>query len=136
MLYTVFSGLTIAWRRANCPTRRSPLLLIATTEGTMLPPSAEGITTGSPPCITAISLNVVPKSIPTTFPILPPCSFLFVYIFSVTHHHFGRTKNPIMQFVPFFYFLNNNAFFTLVLPDGFMQAGVERLIHCLDSGQS
>ena len=31
MLYTVFSGLVIAWRFATCPTSRSPVFVIATT---------------------------------------------------------------------------------------------------------
>ena len=61
----VFSGLVTAWRLATCPTIRSSVLgLTATTEGQSRPPSAVGITTGSPPSITAITEFVVPKSIP------------------------------------------------------------------------
>jgi len=47
----VFSGLTAAWRRARVPTRRSPLLVKATTDGVVRPPSALGMTTGSPPSV-------------------------------------------------------------------------------------
>src|SRR6266853_3150627 len=64
MEYTVFSGFVTAWRLATWPTRRSPVLVIATTEGVVRPPSWLGITTGSPPCITATTELVVPKSIP------------------------------------------------------------------------
>src|SRR5438270_10056785 len=60
----VFSGLVTAWRFATCPARRSPLLVNATTDGVVLPPSWFGITTGCPPSITATTEFVVPKSIP------------------------------------------------------------------------
>src|SRR5437016_10395383 len=63
----VFSGLTAAWRRANCPTRRSPDLVNATTEGVVREPSELGMTTGSPPSMTAMTELVVPRSIPTVF---------------------------------------------------------------------
>jgi len=42
----------------------------ATTDGVVLFPSAFGITTGSPPSITATHEFVVPKSIPIIFPII------------------------------------------------------------------
>ena len=42
----VFSGLVTAWRLATWPTRRSPALLKATTEGVMRLPSAFWITVG------------------------------------------------------------------------------------------
>jgi len=67
MLATVFSLLSTAWRRASCPTRRSPVLVKATTLGVRRPPSALGMTTGSPPSITAMTELVVPRSMPTTF---------------------------------------------------------------------
>src|SRR5215470_14554960 len=76
--YTVFSGFVTAWRLATCPTRRSPDLVIATTEGVVRVPSWLGITTGSPPCMTATTELVVPRSIPIilliaaiSFPNLP-----------------------------------------------------------------
>ena len=61
---TVFSGLVMAWRLATWPTRRSPVLVKPTTEGVVRAPSALGMTTGSPPSITATQLLVVPRSIP------------------------------------------------------------------------
>src|SRR6202049_1877215 len=64
---TVFSGLTAACRRARLPTRRSPDFVKATTEGVVREPSEFGITTGSPPSMTAMTELVVPKSIPTVF---------------------------------------------------------------------
>ena len=36
---TVFSGLVMAWRLATWPTRRSPLLVNATTDGVVRSPS-------------------------------------------------------------------------------------------------
>src|ERR1700675_3163734 len=77
--YTVFSGLVTACRLATCPTSRSPDLVIATTDGVVRPPSWFGITTDSPPCITATTELVVPKSIPIILLILNgppkvPCS--------------------------------------------------------------
>src|SRR5882724_7314851 len=62
--YTVFSGFVTACRFATCPTSRSPVLVIATTDGVVRAPSWLGITTGSPPCITATTEFVVPRSIP------------------------------------------------------------------------
>ena len=67
----VFSGLVIACRLATWPTRRSPLLVNATTEGVVRPPSSLGITFGSPPSMTATTELVVPRSIPIIFPMMP-----------------------------------------------------------------
>src|SRR5207237_9684996 len=61
----VFSGLTAACLRASWPTSLSPDFVKATTEGVVLDPSALGMTTGSPPSMTAITEFVVPRSIPT-----------------------------------------------------------------------
>src|SRR6267143_1252486 len=66
---TVFSGFTAACRRANWPTSRSPDFVKATTDGVVRPPSAFGMTTGSPASMTAITELVVPRSIPTVFAI-------------------------------------------------------------------
>src|SRR3954468_10489895 len=77
----VFSGLVTAWRFATWPTRRSPLLEIATTEGVVRAPSALGITTGSPPSITAIHEFVVPRSIPITFGTV--ASYLSLFLLSI-----------------------------------------------------
>src|SRR5689334_14550885 len=64
---TVFWGLVTACRLATWPTRRSPSFVNATTEGVTRPPSAFGITTGSPPSMTATTELVVPRSIPMIF---------------------------------------------------------------------
>src|ERR1700744_689493 len=64
----VFCGLVTCWRLATVPTRRSPPLVNATTDGVVRPPSAFSITVGSPPSSTAIHELVVPRSIPIVFP--------------------------------------------------------------------
>ncbi|KAI8577807.1 hypothetical protein K450DRAFT_159893, partial [Umbelopsis ramanniana AG] len=53
-------------RLAGRPTRRSPSLVKATTEGVVLPPSEFSITLGVLPSMTETQLFVVPKSIPIT----------------------------------------------------------------------
>src|SRR3954468_23226820 len=63
---TVFWGLVTACLFAICPTSRSPSLVKPTTEGVVRPPSAFGMTTGSPPSITATTELVVPRSVPIT----------------------------------------------------------------------
>ena len=70
MAKTVFSGLVIAWRRAICPTSRSPPSVMPTTDGVMREPSALGMTIGSPPSMMATHEFVVPRSIPITLGIL------------------------------------------------------------------
>ena len=60
-------GLVTACRLATLPTNRSPSFVNATTDGVVRPPSAFGMTTGSPPSITATTLLVVPRSIPMIF---------------------------------------------------------------------
>ena len=65
----MLSGLITACRLAIWPTKRSPFFVYAITEGVVLNPSAFGITVGLPPSITATTEFVVPRSIPTTFPI-------------------------------------------------------------------
>ena len=52
---TVFSGLVTAWRLATVPTNCSPVLVKATTDGVVLPPSALGMMVGSPPSSTAMA---------------------------------------------------------------------------------
>src|SRR3954452_15338676 len=70
---TVFSGLVTAWRLATVPTRRSPPLVKATTEGVVRAPSAFSTTVGSPPSSTAMHEFVVPRSMPIVLPIpVPP----------------------------------------------------------------
>src|SRR5258705_7249904 len=69
MEYTVFVGLVTACRRATSPTRRSPFLANATTDGVVRNPSSFAITLGSPPSMTATHEFVVPRSMPITLPI-------------------------------------------------------------------
>src|SRR5882762_539037 len=67
---TVRSGFNAACRLAICPTRRSPVLVKATTDGVVRPPSLLTITVGLSPSIVATTELVVPRSIPTAFAIL------------------------------------------------------------------
>src|SRR5436305_6449645 len=72
----VRSGLVIAWRLATSPTRTSPVLENATTEGVVRPPSEFGATTGSPASRTATTELAVPRSIPTALDMdVPPGGF-------------------------------------------------------------
>ncbi len=64
----VLAGFVTAWRLASWPTRRSPVFVNATTDGTVRPPSAEAMTVGSPPSMTATTLFVVPRSMPMILP--------------------------------------------------------------------
>src|SRR2546423_13995692 len=61
----VRSGLVMAWRLATSPTSTSPVLEKPTTEGVVRPPSALGMTVGSPASRTATTELVVPRSMPT-----------------------------------------------------------------------
>src|SRR5688500_18331877 len=61
----VRSGLVMAWRLATSPTRTSPLLEKATTDGVVRPPSALGTTVGSPASRTLTTELVVARSMPT-----------------------------------------------------------------------
>src|SRR3954469_1712793 len=60
----VRSGFVIAWRLATSPTRTSPFLANATTEGVVREPSELGMTTGSPASRTLTNAVVVARSIP------------------------------------------------------------------------
>src|SRR4051795_12432941 len=55
----------MAWRLATSPTSTSPVLENPTTEGVVRPPSALGMTVGSPASSTETTELVVPRSIPT-----------------------------------------------------------------------
>jgi hypothetical protein len=61
----VRSTLVTACRLATSPTRTSPDLAKATTDGVVRAPSAFAMTVGSPPSRTATTEFVVPRSIPT-----------------------------------------------------------------------
>ena len=69
----MLAGLVMAWRLATWPTSRSPVLVKATTEGTVRPPSALGMTVGSPPSMTATTELVVPRSMPMILPMVSRC---------------------------------------------------------------
>src|SRR5271165_3622387 len=66
----VRSGFVIAWRFATSPTSTSPDLANPTMDGVVRPPSAFGITVGSPASRNATTEFVVPRSIPTALDIL------------------------------------------------------------------
>src|SRR6266511_4241762 len=55
------------------PTSRWPSLVNATTDGVVRPPSAFGITVGSPPSSTAMHEFVVPRSMPIVLAIPVNC---------------------------------------------------------------
>ena len=65
----VLSGFVIAWRFATSPTSTSPDLANPTMEGVVRPPSAFGMTVGSPASKNATTELVVPRSIPTALDI-------------------------------------------------------------------
>src|SRR6185369_16394053 len=66
----VFSEFVMDCRLATWPTRRSPLLVKATTDGVVRLPSWLAITVGWPASITATTEFVVPRSIPIILPML------------------------------------------------------------------
>src|SRR4030042_366193 len=98
----------MAWRRAICPTNRSPLPVKATTDGGILLPSALTRTFGSPPSMTATTELVVPRSIPTTRDILRSSLFRFRFrirpcvLRGFGHHYLGRTHEPVVEQVSLF----------------------------------
>src|ERR1700736_107339 len=61
----VRSGLVMAWRFATSPTSTSSDLEKPTTDGVVRPPSALGMTVGSPASRTLTTELVVPRSMPT-----------------------------------------------------------------------
>src|SRR5688572_27869750 len=61
----VRSTLVTAWFLADWPTRTSPFLAKATTDGVVREPSEFAMTVGSPPSRTVTTELVVPRSIPT-----------------------------------------------------------------------
>ena len=66
----VFSEFVTACRLATWPTRRSPSLVNATTDGVVRAPSWLTMTVGSPPSMTATTELVVPRSMPMTFALI------------------------------------------------------------------
>src|SRR5690606_25827784 len=88
---TVWRGLVTAWRLATWPINRSPSLVNATTDGVVRPPSALGITTGSPPSITDTTELVVPRSIPMIFEAIAG----ILALVSLPRHGGGTGRRPI-----------------------------------------
>ena len=68
----VRSGLVMAWRLATSPTRTSPFLAKATTDGVVRPPSALGMTVGLAGLEDATTELVVPRSMPTALAMWGP----------------------------------------------------------------
>ena len=64
-LRMVRSTLVTAWFLADWPTRTSPFLANATTDGVVREPSEFAMTVGSPPSRTVTTEFVVPRSMPT-----------------------------------------------------------------------
>src|ERR671928_1419860 len=64
-LRMVRSTLVTAWFFADWPTRTSPFLAKATTDGVVREPSELAMTVGSPPSRTETTELVVPRSMPT-----------------------------------------------------------------------
>src|ERR1700733_13759282 len=83
----VFSGLVTDWRLATVPTSRSPVLVKATTDGVVRPPSWFGMTTAWPPSMTETTELVVPKSIPMILLILPSIFRLGIRLALAWHHY-------------------------------------------------
>src|SRR5512141_811689 len=124
---TVFCGLVTACLVAIWPTSRSPSLVKPTTDGVVRPPSAVGMTTGSPPSITATTELVVPRSMPTILDFaamdillvsnsgqtfkgyFEPTSCLFL-----CHFDHGGSQDAVAKHVPFLQFAGNGALFCLV----------------------
>src|SRR5687768_14870257 len=76
----VLVGFVTAWRLASWPTSRSPVLVKATTLGMVRPPSADAMTVGSPPSMTATTEFVVPRSMPMILPMGGVCSSLGLWL--------------------------------------------------------
>src|SRR6185436_5529256 len=114
----VLAGFVTAWRLASWPTSRSPVFVNATTLGTVRPPSADAMTVGSPPSMTATTEFVVPRSIPMILAMVCVCSssgrfgssvwsFVLVGEFRVGRArvtsgdgHKGRPQDAIAESIP------------------------------------
>ena len=83
----VFCGFVTCWRLAGGPTSRCPSFVNATTDGVVRPPSAFGMTVGSPPSSTAIQELVVPRSIPIVFAI---CSAPYVFSCKKSKRYYSK----------------------------------------------
>src|SRR6266581_9736035 len=122
----VFSGFMIACRFATWPTRRSPLLVNATTDGVIRPPSAFGMIVGSPPSMTATAEFVVPRSMPMTrgMSLLPLLG---------DGHHRGA-DDPVVKPIRLLVFFDDGPLGLVALDvrDRLVLVGVERLSERVD----
>src|SRR5438034_5281449 len=127
----VFSGLVIACRFATWPTRRSPLLVNATTDGVIRPPSAFGMMVGSPPSMYAAAEFVVPRSMPMTF----ATSVLLLAFAPTRHRHQRGTDNPVVESICLLVFLDDGPLrlFRRNVRDRFVLVRIERLPDGVDA---
>src|SRR6266850_5847748 len=129
----VFSGFVIAWRRAICPTRRSPPSVKATTDGVMRLPSALVMTTGAPPSMMAPHEFVVPRSIPMTLAI---CSLRFAFSRRrrLADRHQRRAQEPIVQQIPTLVLVDDGVrrMLAFAVADGLVMRRVEGPAECVD----
>src|SRR4051812_44799851 len=109
----------MACRFATWPTRRSPLLVNATTDGVIRPPSAFGMIVGSPPSMYATAELVVPRSIPMTF------GMLLLLLLGDRDERWP--DDPVVQSVRLLMFFDDGALglVGLEMRDGLVQVGIE-----------
>src|SRR5690554_6892562 len=131
----VRSGLVTAWRLATWPTRRSPSLVKATTDGVVRLPSELAMTTGSPPSRTATTELVVPRSMPTTLAnVVASFAVGKLPVASLRHPHEAGADQLRSEEIPALELLNHRI--RLVSRrrdplDGLMVPGIESLSHRL-----
>src|SRR5262249_437612 len=121
----VFSGLVTAWRLAIWPTSRSPVSTRPIIEGVVRLPSLLGITTGSPPSITATQELVVPRSIPMTLLIQR-----FSWIRLLGDNHQRGAEQPAVEGVArhhLGHYLIGRYFDAFHVLHGFVKVWIERL---------
>src|SRR5919106_6581457 len=133
MLKMVFSGLVIAWRLATWPTRRSPDLAKATTDGVIRPPSALVMTWGSPASMAATTEFVVPRSMPMILLIRS------VLLRVVRDSDERRAQYPVVQAVAALQLSDHlvvGMVGGLLVDDRLVDVRVERLTDRLDGGHA
>src|SRR5437762_5165721 len=135
----VFSGLVIAWRLATWPTRRSPDLAKATTDGVIRPPSELVMTCGSPASMAATTELVVPRSMPMILPIgsvLLRIRYVRVR-WVVRDAHQGGSQHSVAEPIPALHLVDHDVvgvLARLLVHDGLVQIGIEWLASRLDRG--
>src|SRR5579859_2162036 len=140
---TVFSELSTAWRRATWPTVRSPVLgLTATTEGMSREPSDDGMTTGSPPSMTATTELVVPRSMPIIFDMSASLQLHSQSVIELNdrllfgHPHQRGPDNSVTDTIALAHHADHLAgrvLIAVLVRHGFVQRGVESLALRLDA---